>query len=113
MDKKKDYLGQFEEILLLAILRLGEQAYGARIRQMVEGAMEKSVAIGAVYTTLDRLERKGYVSSWQGEPTPERGGRAKRYFQVEGVGEQALKDTSEARERLAVGLVLDPTGGAV
>jgi PadR family transcriptional regulator PadR len=112
MGQKKEYLGQFEEILLLAILHLGEQAYGARVRQAVEAAMEKSVAIGAVYTTLDRLERKGYVSSWQGESTPERGGRAKRYFRLEGAGERALKDTREARERLRAGLVLDPAGGA-
>ena len=112
MREKKDYLGQFEEILLLAVIRLGEQAYGARVRQTVEEAMEKSVAIGAVYTTLDRLERKGYVSSWQGDATPERGGRAKRYFRVEGAGERALKDTREARERLIAELILDPAGGA-
>jgi PadR family transcriptional regulator, regulatory protein PadR len=112
MSEKKEFVGQFEEILLLAILHLGEQAYGARVRQAVEEAMEKSVAIGAVYTTLDRLERKGYVSSWQGEPTPERGGRAKRYFRVEGAGEQVLKDTQGARERLTAGLILDPAGGA-
>jgi PadR family transcriptional regulator PadR len=112
MGEKKEYLGQFEEILLLAVLHLGEQAYGARVRQTVESAMEKSVAIGAVYTTLDRLERKGYVSSWQGESTPERGGRAKRYFRVEGTGERALKDTREARERLTAGLILDPARGA-
>lgn len=111
MSEKKDYLGQFEEILLLAILSLGEQAYGAKIRQAVEEAMEKSVAIGAVYTTLDRLERKGYVSSWQGEATPERGGRAKRYFRVQGAGMQALNDTSGARRKLSVGLVPDQIGG--
>ncbi len=108
MGAKKNHLGQFEEILLLAILHLGEQAYGARIRQKVEEAMEKSVAIGAVYTTLDRLERKGFVISWQGDPTPERGGRAKRYFRVEGAGEQALRDTREAREKLTPRLNFDP-----
>lgn len=113
MEEKKDYLGQFEEILLLAVIHLGEQAYGARLRQKVEEVMDKSVAIGAVYTTLERLERKGYVSSWQGEATPERGGRAKRYFKVLGAGEQALHDTEEARKRLRAGMVLDPAGGAV
>lgn len=113
MDEKKDYLGQFEEILLLAVLHLGDQAYGARIRQAVEAAMEKSVAIGAVYTTLDRLERKGYVSSWQGESTPERGGRAKRYFRVEGAGERALENTREARAKLAGELVLGPAAGGI
>jgi PadR family transcriptional regulator PadR len=104
MGEKKDYLGQFEEILLLAVLRLSEQAYGARIRRTAEEAMEKSVAIGAVYTTLDRLEKKGYVSSWQGDATPERGGRSKRYFRVEGAGMRALNDTIEARRRLLEGL---------
>lgn len=113
MREKKDFLGQFEEILMLAILHLGEQAYGARIRQAVEKAMVKTVAIGAVYTTLERLERKGYVSSWQGEATPERGGRAKRFFRVEGAGELALADTREARNRLEQrGLRPEPVGGA-
>jgi PadR family transcriptional regulator, regulatory protein PadR len=108
MGEKRTYLGQFEEMLLLTVLYLGDQAYGVRIRQTVEQALEKSVAIGAVYTTLDRLERKGFVSSWQGDPTPERGGRAKRYFRVEGAGEQALRDTRQAREKLMPGLILDP-----
>lgn len=111
MSERKDFLGQFEEILLLAILHLDGQAYGARVRQTVEEAMEKAVAIGAVYTTLDRLESKGYVSSWQGESTPERGGRAKRYFRVEGAGERALRDTREARNKLTPGLWPEPSGG--
>jgi len=102
---EKNYLGQFEEIILLAILNLGERAYGAKIRQKAEEALEKSVAIGAVYTTLDRMEQKGFVSSWQGEATPERGGRAKRYFRLEGAGRRALSDTNAARNHLANGLV--------
>lgn len=105
MGEQKDYLGNFEEIVLLAVLRLGEQAYGAKIRQTVAEALKKDVSIGATYATLDRLERKGYLKSWQGEATPERGGRAKRYFRVEGIGVQALNDTSAARNRLAEGLV--------
>jgi PadR family transcriptional regulator, regulatory protein PadR len=106
MTKKKDYLGQFEEIVLLAILKLGPSAYGTRIRQTVEEALEKSVSIGAVYTTLDRLEEKGFATSWQGEATPERGGRAKRYFEVSGAGEKALKDTDFARRKLSKRLAL-------
>lgn len=105
MGEQKDYLGNFEEIVLLAVLRLAEQAYGAKIRQTVAEALKKDVSIGAIYATLDRLERKGYLKSWQGEATPERGGRAKRYFRVEGIGVQALNDTSAARNRLAEGLV--------
>jgi len=104
MGEQKDYLGNFEEIVLLAVLRLGEQAYGAKIRQTVAEATERDVSIGAVYATLDRLERKGYLKSWQGEATPERGGRAKRYFRVEGAGVQALSDTNAARNRLTDGV---------
>jgi PadR family transcriptional regulator, regulatory protein PadR len=104
MGEQKDYLGHFEEIILLAVLRLGQQAYGAKIRQTVAEATARDVSIGAVYATLDRLERKGYIKSWQGEATPERGGRAKRYFRVEGAGVQALNDTAAARHRLTEGL---------
>ncbi len=104
MAEQKDYLGHFEEIVLLAVLRLAENAYGAKIRQTVAEALKKDVSIGAVYATLDRLERKGYLKSWQGEATPERGGRAKRYFRVEGAGVQALNDTAAARGRLAEGV---------
>lgn len=109
MSDPKDFLGNFEEIVLLAILRLGDDAYGMRIRQKVSEAMERDVSIGAVYTTLDRLERKGYITSWQGAATAERGGRAKRYFRVQGAGAQALNDTSVARSRLAA----DPGGGLI
>lgn len=111
MAEQKDYLGHFEEIVLLAVLRLGEQAYGAKIRQTVAEATERDVSIGAVYATLDRLERKGYIKSWQGESTPERGGRAKRYFEVVGAGERALNDTRVVRNRLEHGLELEPLGG--
>jgi PadR family transcriptional regulator PadR len=104
MGEQKDYLGNFEEIVLLAVLRLAENAYGATIRQTVAEATERDVSIGAVYATLDRLERKGYLKSWQGEATPERGGRAKRYFRVEGTGVRALNDTAATRNRLAKGL---------
>jgi DNA-binding PadR family transcriptional regulator len=114
MSSERNYLGNFEEIVLLATFRLGADAYGARIRQTIEGAMEKSVSIGAVYATLDRLERKGFVISWQGEPTAERGGRAKRYFKVEGLGMEALHETQMARHRLVKGLDLgDASVGGV
>jgi PadR family transcriptional regulator len=101
MNAPKDYLGHFEEIVLLAVLNLDNEAYGARVRQKVAEATERNVSIGAVYATLDRLERKGYVRSWQGEKTPERGGRAKRYFEVKGEGVTALNNVVAARKRLA------------
>ena|SRR5947209_7941363 len=112
MTTQKNTLGSFEEFVLVATLRLGEQAYGAKIRQTVEEATGRSVSIGAVYATLDRLERKGFVSSRQGEATPERGGRAKRYFRVQGAGVQVLNETRAARNRLMEGvdLGLDPVG---
>jgi len=100
MSQSKNNLGQFEELILLATHRLGEEAYGAKIRQTLEKAIGRTVSIGAVYATLDRLERKGYVKSWQGEATAERGGRSKRYFRVEGSGQIALKDAEAARKKL-------------
>ena len=106
-------LGSFEEVVLLAILRLKADAYGAQIRKTVENATGRSVSIGAVYATLDRLERKRFVGSWQGEATAERGGRAKRYFRIESEGQQALYETQETRRKLGFGFGLDPVGGIV
>jgi PadR family transcriptional regulator, regulatory protein PadR len=104
-------LGSFEEIVLLAILHLSNDAYGASIRNAVGEATGRSVSIGAIYATLDRLERKRFVTSWQGEATPERGGRAKRYFRIESEGRQALYEIQEVKRRLGHGLVADPVGG--
>lgn len=100
MRESKDYLGHFEEIVLLAVLSLKEEAYGAKVRQKVAEVTERDVSIGAIYATLDRLERKGYINSWQGEATPERGGRAKRYFKILGAGIKALHDTNGPRNWL-------------
>lgn len=93
-------LGQFEELILLATIKLGERAYGATIRRTLEEARGRAVSIGAVYAALDRLECKGYVKSWQGEATAERGGRSKRYFRVEGSGQIALAESETARKKL-------------
>lgn len=103
---KGEYLGEFEHIVLLAILRLGDGAYGALIREEIESATGRSPAIGAVHATLERLERKGLVSSWMGEPTAERGGKAKRHFKVEAAGVSALKQARKTLERLHAGLSL-------
>ena len=111
--EQKTSLGGFEEIILLALARLGENAYGVTIRKTVSEAMDKDTSIGAVYATLDRLEHKGYVSSRQGEATPERGGRAKRYFKLEGAGQAALREADLVRLRLTQGLRLDTVGGTV
>jgi len=88
-------VGPFEELVLMVLIRLGSNAYGMTIRQELAQRTGKDVSIGAVYTTLERLERKGYVSSRLGDPTPERGGRAKRYFRIEAPGEEALNASRE------------------
>jgi PadR family transcriptional regulator PadR len=94
-----DRLGRFEELVLLALVRLPkENAYGVPIRREIAERTGRDVSFGAVYTTLERLGRKGYVSSRVGDPTPERGGRAKRYFRIEAPGIRAL---NEARETIA------------
>jgi PadR family transcriptional regulator PadR len=87
-------------IVLLAVMHLGANAYGVTIRQTVAEATGQEPSIGAIYTALDRLEQKGFVSSHQGEPTPERGGRAKRYFKIEGAGVQALNEAERVRSLL-------------
>lgn len=89
-------MGEFEHMVLLAILRLEQGAYGMEIRAEIEARTGRDVSYGAVYTTLDRLERKGWVSHELGAPTPERGGRAKKYFRVERAGREALRDTRRA-----------------
>jgi DNA-binding PadR family transcriptional regulator len=98
------YLGEFEQLVLLGLLRLGEQAYGVTIRQEIERRTGRDVSIGSVYTTLDRLERKGYLRSWKGVPTPERGGRRKKHYALEPAGEQALSGSWESVRRMAAGI---------
>src|ERR1700761_8914364 len=92
----RHYLGEFEHIVLLALLRLEDRAYGVTVRQEIELRTQREVSIGAVYATLDRLESKGYVTSHLGDPTPERGGRSKRFFQVTSKGMAALNRTQRA-----------------
>lgn len=106
---KGDHLGEFELIVMLALVRLGENAYGKRIWEEIESRTGRSVLIAAVYAALERLERKGYVSSWVGEPTPKRGGRAKRYFQIEHAGKVALKESRKMLASMFAGL--DPILG--
>lgn len=103
MEQRRIYLGSFEEIVLLAIFRLGETAYGARVREKVSQVTERNISIGAIYATVDRLERKGLISSGRRAATSERDGRAKRYYSIEALGVQALNDTREARTKLRIG----------
>jgi DNA-binding PadR family transcriptional regulator len=99
-------LGEFEQVVLLAILRLGEEAYGVTIRREIAACTEREPAPGALYTTLDRLEEKGLVASTYGDPTPERGGRSKRYFTVTAQGVRAVARAQRAYRRLLKGLTL-------
>ncbi|MGH9763977.1 MAG: PadR family transcriptional regulator [Blastocatellia bacterium] len=101
---KGDYLGEFEQIVLMALLRLGQDAYGMTVRREIEERTGRQVSIGAVYATLERLEAKRYVASFSGEPTAERGGRAKRFFQIEGDGRRALRRSQEAIGKMMEGL---------
>jgi len=89
----REHLGEFEHIVLLAILRLAANAYGVPVRQEIEKRTGRSLTVGALYRTLDRLEAKGYVASWFSDPVPERGGRSKRYFRVEPLGVRALRQS--------------------
>lgn len=102
----RDYLGEFEHIIVLALLRLEDRAYGVTVRQEIEFRAQREVSIGAVYATLDRLEGKGYVMSHRGDPTPERGGRSKRFFRVTADGVEAVSRTHRALQRMTEGLGL-------
>ena len=94
-------VGQFEQYVLTAVLALREQAYGVTIHAKVaEFISPRDVSLGAVYATLDRLEDKGFVASWMSDPTPERGGRAKRHYKVEAAGERALRESAVAAKRV-------------
>lgn len=104
--RDRDYLGEFEHIVVLALLRLEDRAYGVTVRQEIEVRIDREVSIGAVYATLERLERKGYVSSQRGDPTPERGGRSKRFFRVTADGVEAVSRTHRALESMTEGLAL-------
>jgi PadR family transcriptional regulator PadR len=89
--KRGELLGSLEHIILLALVRLEGSAHGMVVRREIEERTGRNISIGAVYATLERLEAKGYVSSSTGDPTPERGGRAKRMFRVEAAGNRALQ----------------------
>lgn len=96
MNPKDKHLGEFEHLLLLAIVKLKQDAYGTMLRELLADAIHRDVTIGALYTTLERMEQKGLVNSWLGEATQQRGGRAKKFFQVTAAGESALKQAKNA-----------------
>lgn len=107
---RRDRLGEFEQIVLLAVFRLSGQAYGVPIRREIEKRTGRSLTVGALYRTLDRLEDKAYVTSWFSDPVPERGGRAKRYFKVEPIGLRALRESRDALAAMWEGLDVERAG---
>jgi DNA-binding PadR family transcriptional regulator len=94
---KREFMGGFELLVLLALIKLGDEAYGVPISEAIEASSGREVAIGSVYITLGRLERNGLVSSKLGEATPERGGRAKTYFRITAKG---LREVRRAQQTL-------------
>lgn len=102
-------LGEFERAVLLAVIRLDDDAYGVSIRRELEDLLLRNVSLGAVYTTLERLQEKGHVTSYTGAPTPQRGGRAKKFFTIQPSGRKAL---DRARRSARVLEAFHPAKGA-
>jgi PadR family transcriptional regulator len=100
----RDRLGRFEHELLLAVMRLGDEAYGMTIRRELAAHTGREVAVGAIYTALTRLEVRGFVQSKLGDPTPERGGKAKRFYRVLAPGKRAVAKANA----ILLGLAADP-----
>jgi DNA-binding PadR family transcriptional regulator len=100
----KGSLGELEQLLLFALLHLGDDAYGVAIRELIRDRTGRTLAPGAIYTALDRLEQRGLVRSRLGDPTPERGGKRKRYYRAQPAGVAALERTRDAAAAMALGL---------
>ena len=98
------YLGEFELLVMLVVIRLGEDAYGVPISREIEQQTGRTVAFGTVYATLERLQKKGLVSSHLGDATPERGGRAKRYFKATPSGLRTVRETKQTLVTMWQGL---------
>lgn len=94
------YLGEFEELVLLTVATLGKDAYGVSIKEDIETRTDRSISIGALHSTITRLEEKGFLQSWMGDPTQERGGRRKRFFELTQSGKVALHHTKDLRDSL-------------
>lgn len=97
---KGEFLGEFEQIVLLAVACLQGEGYGMTVRREIEQRTGRKVSIGPVYSTLRRLEAKGYLTSWMGEATPVRGGRATKYFRIEAAGIQALQESRRMLDQM-------------
>lgn len=96
----KGHIGEFEELVLLTIAVLGDEAYGVAVLEDIQQRSGRKISIGALHSTITRLEEKGFITSYMGEPTQERGGRRKRYFQLTASAKQALADMKSLRNEL-------------
>ena len=96
----KGHIGEFEELVLLTIATLGDQAYGVSVLEDIQQRANRKISIGALHSTITRLEEKGFITSYLGEPTNERGGRRKRFFQLTAQAGQALADMKSLRDQL-------------
>lgn len=105
-------LNETEQLVLLALARLRKNAYGVTVRREIESQSGRDVSIAAVYAALNRLERRGFAESWLSEPTPERGGRAKKHFRLTSSGIEALEAAREVIELMWAGLDLRSTGSS-
>jgi DNA-binding PadR family transcriptional regulator len=98
------HLGELEHLLLMALAHLGDDAYGTRIAALIEERTSRTLSPGAIYTALDRLERRGLVTSRWGDPTPERGGKRKRHYRLRPAGATVLRDAQLTLARMSRGL---------
>lgn len=96
----KTYLGELEELVLLTVAALGEEAYGVSIQQDLENRCNRSISIGALHSTITRLEEKGFLKSWLGGATQERGGRSKRFYEITQAGKRAVSEVKNVRDEL-------------
>lgn len=103
-----DLPNETEQLVLLALVRLGEDAYGVPIRTEIEGRAGRAISLAAVYAALDRLEVRGHVRSWLSEPLAERGGRARKHFEITPAGARAVRDARDAMARMWKGLEMHP-----
>ena len=101
-------INEMEQLVLLALARLGDDAYGVPVREEIEERAGRPVSIAAIYSALDRLEARGFVDSWLSDPKPERGGRARKHFTITAGGIEALLEAKESMARMWEGLELSP-----
>jgi DNA-binding PadR family transcriptional regulator len=106
----RETTGELEQLVLLALMKLGDEAYGATVRRELSRAAKRDVSLSTVYVTLMRLEEKGLVASWLGEPSGRRGGKAKRHFRIEAAGRRVAREARDVLLRMWEGIESGPAG---